>query len=47
MSQFAYVHRGAGVDDMFNFETFGNSFLCLFMITTSAGKKIIVLECYK
>nr|BCR34228.1 sodium channel protein type 1 subunit alpha [Ciona intestinalis] len=37
MSQFAYVHRGAGVDDMFNFETFGNSFLCLFMITTSAG----------
>nr|CAB3265897.1 sodium channel protein type 9 subunit alpha [Phallusia mammillata] len=37
MSQFAYVHRGAGIDDMFNFETFGNSFLCLFMITTSAG----------
>nr|BAA04133.1 voltage-gated sodium channel [Halocynthia roretzi] len=37
MSQFAYVHRGDGIDDIFNFETFPNSFLCLFMITTSAG----------
>uniref|UniRef100_H2ZFQ6 Sodium channel protein n=1 Tax=Ciona savignyi TaxID=51511 RepID=H2ZFQ6_CIOSA len=37
MSQFAYVRRSGGVDDIFNFETFANSFLCLFMITTSAG----------
>uniref|UniRef100_A0A9J7YRE9 Sodium channel protein n=1 Tax=Cyprinus carpio carpio TaxID=630221 RepID=A0A9J7YRE9_CYPCA len=26
-----------GIDDMFNFETFGNSMICLFQITTSAG----------
>uniref|UniRef100_A0A8C1DG33 Sodium channel protein n=1 Tax=Cyprinus carpio carpio TaxID=630221 RepID=A0A8C1DG33_CYPCA len=26
-----------GIDDMFNFETFGNSIICLFQITTSAG----------
>ena len=38
MSQFAYVKRDGGLDDMYNFCTFGNSFLCLFMITTSAGK---------
>jgi len=37
MSQFAYVKRDGGLDDMFNFCTFPNSFLCLFMITTSAG----------
>jgi len=37
MSQFAYVQRFSGVDDMYNFETFTNSFICLFMITTSAG----------
>ncbi|XP_066564744.1 sodium channel, voltage gated, type VIII, alpha subunit b isoform X1 [Amia ocellicauda] len=37
MSNFAYVKKGAGIDDMFNFETFGNSMICLFMITTSAG----------
>ncbi|XP_077966258.1 sodium channel protein type 3 subunit alpha-like isoform X1 [Styela clava] len=37
MSQFAYVQRGGIIDDIFNFETFANSFLCLFMITTSAG----------
>ncbi|XP_058248450.1 sodium channel, voltage-gated, type I-like, alpha isoform X2 [Hemibagrus wyckioides] len=37
MSQFAYVKKEAGIDDMFNFETFGNSMLCLFQITTSAG----------
>ncbi|TSK14520.1 Sodium channel protein type 4 subunit alpha A [Bagarius yarrelli] len=37
MSNFAYVKKGAGVDDIFNFETFGNSILCLFEITTSAG----------
>ncbi|KAL1779033.1 sodium channel protein type 4 subunit alpha [Sigmodon hispidus] len=37
MSNFAYVKKEAGIDDMFNFETFGNSIICLFEITTSAG----------
>uniref|UniRef100_A0A8C5AQU6 Sodium channel protein n=1 Tax=Gadus morhua TaxID=8049 RepID=A0A8C5AQU6_GADMO len=37
MSNFAYVKKEAMVDDMFNFETFGNSIICMFMITTSAG----------
>lgn len=37
MSNFAYVRKGAMIDDMFNFETFGNSMICMFMITTSAG----------
>ncbi|TKC49943.1 hypothetical protein EI555_020366, partial [Monodon monoceros] len=37
MSNFAYVKREVGIDDMFNFETFGNSMICLFQITTSAG----------
>ncbi|XP_043939364.1 sodium channel protein type 8 subunit alpha isoform X2 [Protopterus annectens] len=37
MSNFAYVKKQAGIDDMFNFETFGNSMICLFQITTSAG----------
>ncbi|KAM5151938.1 sodium channel protein type 2 subunit alpha-like isoform 3-T3 [Mantella aurantiaca] len=37
MSNFAYVKKESGIDDMFNFETFGNSMICLFMITTSAG----------
>ncbi|XP_040213742.1 sodium channel protein type 2 subunit alpha-like isoform X2 [Rana temporaria] len=37
MSNFAYVKKEAGIDDMFNFETFGNSMICLFQITTSAG----------
>uniref|UniRef100_A0A3Q3WUG1 Sodium channel protein n=1 Tax=Mola mola TaxID=94237 RepID=A0A3Q3WUG1_MOLML len=37
MSNFAYVKKEAVIDDMFNFETFGNSMICLFMITTSAG----------
>ncbi len=37
MSNFAYVRKSDGIDDMFNFETFGNSMLCLFQITTSGG----------
>ncbi|XP_063076806.1 sodium channel protein type 4 subunit alpha A [Engraulis encrasicolus] len=37
MSNFAYTKKQAGIDDMMNFETFGNSIICLFMITTSAG----------
>uniref|UniRef100_A0A3Q1G990 Sodium channel protein n=1 Tax=Acanthochromis polyacanthus TaxID=80966 RepID=A0A3Q1G990_9TELE len=37
MANFAYVKKQDGVDDMFNFETFGNSMICLFQISTSAG----------
>ncbi|XP_036595578.1 sodium channel protein type 10 subunit alpha-like [Trichosurus vulpecula] len=37
MANFAYVKQEAGIDDMFNFQTFANSMLCLFQITTSAG----------
>uniref|UniRef100_A0AAQ6A321 Sodium channel protein n=1 Tax=Amphiprion ocellaris TaxID=80972 RepID=A0AAQ6A321_AMPOC len=37
MSNFGYVKHGAGIDDLYNFETFGNSMIILFMITTSAG----------
>ncbi|XP_072298967.1 sodium channel protein type 4 subunit alpha B [Eucyclogobius newberryi] len=37
MGNFAYVKKEAMIDDMFNFEDFGNSMICLFMITTSAG----------
>ncbi|XP_038645641.1 sodium channel, voltage-gated, type I-like, alpha isoform X5 [Scyliorhinus canicula] len=37
MSNFAYVRKESGIDDMFNFETFGNSMICLFQVTTSAG----------
>nr|XP_009680486.1 PREDICTED: sodium channel protein type 5 subunit alpha-like [Struthio camelus australis] len=37
MANFAYVKMADGIDDMFNFQTFANSMLCLFQITTSAG----------
>ncbi|XP_073329243.1 sodium channel, voltage-gated, type I-like, alpha [Pagrus major] len=37
MSNFAYVKREEGIDDLFNFETFANSMICLFQITTSGG----------
>uniref|UniRef100_H9GF31 Sodium channel protein n=1 Tax=Anolis carolinensis TaxID=28377 RepID=H9GF31_ANOCA len=37
MANFAYVKHEHGIDDMFNFQTFANSMLCLFQITTSAG----------
>uniref|UniRef100_A0A673D0Q9 Sodium channel protein n=1 Tax=Sphaeramia orbicularis TaxID=375764 RepID=A0A673D0Q9_9TELE len=37
MSNFAYVKKESGIDDLFNFETFPNSMICLFQITTSAG----------
>ncbi|NWR70465.1 SCN5A protein, partial [Centropus bengalensis] len=37
MANFAYVKKEDGIDDMFNFQTFANSMLCLFQITTSAG----------
>uniref|UniRef100_S4RAP9 Sodium channel protein n=1 Tax=Petromyzon marinus TaxID=7757 RepID=S4RAP9_PETMA len=37
MSNFGYLKHTAGIDEIFNFETFGGSMLCLFQITTSAG----------
>uniref|UniRef100_A0A3Q3WJF6 Sodium channel protein n=1 Tax=Mola mola TaxID=94237 RepID=A0A3Q3WJF6_MOLML len=37
MANFAYIKKQDGIDDMFNFETFGNSMICLFQISTSAG----------
>ncbi|NXY31722.1 SCN5A protein, partial [Pomatorhinus ruficollis] len=37
MANFANVKMEDGIDDMFNFQTFANSMLCLFQITTSAG----------
>ncbi|XP_073927118.1 sodium channel protein type 7 subunit alpha isoform X2 [Castor canadensis] len=37
MYNFAYVKKEAGIDDMFNFETFGSSMLCLFQVTIFAG----------
>ncbi|KAJ8345448.1 hypothetical protein SKAU_G00296410 [Synaphobranchus kaupii] len=37
LSQFAYVKKMAGIDDMYNFETFGNSMICMFKMTTLAG----------
>nr|XP_005290453.2 sodium channel protein type 2 subunit alpha-like isoform X1 [Chrysemys picta bellii] len=42
MSNFAYVKREDGIDDMFNFETFGNSMICLFQITTSGGWDLLL-----
>ncbi|OCT63542.1 hypothetical protein XELAEV_18044638mg [Xenopus laevis] len=42
MSNFAYVKKESGIDDMFNFETFGNSMICLFQITTSAGWDLLL-----
>ena len=37
MSNFAYVKKEAGIDDMSNFETFSSSMLCLFRVTVFAG----------
>uniref|UniRef100_A0A3Q3B869 Sodium channel protein n=1 Tax=Kryptolebias marmoratus TaxID=37003 RepID=A0A3Q3B869_KRYMA len=37
MSNFAYVKKEGMMDDIFNFENFGNSMICMFTITTSAG----------
>ncbi|XP_041700319.1 sodium channel protein type 2 subunit alpha [Coregonus clupeaformis] len=42
MSNFAYVKKESGIDDMFNFETFGNSMICLFQITTSGGWDLLL-----
>lgn len=37
MSSFMHVKRSAGIDDMFNFETFFSSMMILFQTCTSAG----------
>ncbi|XP_041344816.1 sodium channel protein type 5 subunit alpha-like [Pyrgilauda ruficollis] len=37
MANFACLPLGGGIDDIFNFQTFCGSILCLFQITTSAG----------
>lgn len=37
MTNFACAPWKNGIDDTFNFQTFGGSMLCLFQITTSAG----------
>ncbi|KAF7245757.1 Sodium channel protein type 5 subunit alpha [Varanus komodoensis] len=37
MTNLACASWKSGIDDMFNFQTFGSSMLCLFQITTSAG----------
>nr|XP_020034055.1 sodium channel protein type 11 subunit alpha [Castor canadensis] len=37
MNWFSKVEKKFGIDDIFNFETFAGSMLCLFQITTSAG----------
>ncbi|XP_060539344.1 sodium channel protein type 5 subunit alpha-like [Pantherophis guttatus] len=37
MANFSCASWCQGIDNIFNFQTFGNSMLCLFQITTSAG----------
>uniref|UniRef100_UPI00358E9D2A sodium channel protein type 3 subunit alpha-like n=1 Tax=Myxine glutinosa TaxID=7769 RepID=UPI00358E9D2A len=37
MAQFGFLRHTKGINDMYNFETFSGSMLCLFQITTSAG----------
>uniref|UniRef100_A0A2K5CEB4 Sodium channel protein n=1 Tax=Aotus nancymaae TaxID=37293 RepID=A0A2K5CEB4_AOTNA len=37
MNWFSKVNPESGIDDIFNFQTFASSMLCLFQITTSAG----------
>ncbi|XP_037622668.1 sodium channel protein type 4 subunit alpha B-like isoform X1 [Sebastes umbrosus] len=37
MFHFAHVKREPLIDDIFNFETFGNSMICMFMATASTG----------
>ncbi|NP_002967.2 sodium channel protein type 7 subunit alpha isoform X1 [Homo sapiens] len=37
MYNFAYVKKEAGINDVSNFETFGNSMLCLFQVAIFAG----------
>ncbi|XP_053175429.1 sodium channel protein type 4 subunit alpha-like [Scomber japonicus] len=37
MSQFRYVKKSAMIDDLVNFETFGNSMMTMFLISTITG----------
>jgi voltage-gated sodium channel type II alpha len=37
MQLFMHVKHNNGIDDMFNFETFGQSLIILFQVATSAG----------
>jgi hypothetical protein len=37
MQLFMHVKHNNGIDDMFNFETFGKSMILLFQVATSAG----------
>lgn len=37
MSNFSYVRKGAMIDDMYNFETFGSSMIFMFTITNPAA----------
>lgn len=37
MFNFAYVKKGAAIDDLYNFETFLSSMTCMFLTTTSTG----------
>lgn len=37
MFNFAYVKKESGIDDLFNFETFCSSFICMFMTSTTTG----------
>ncbi|XP_067349069.1 sodium channel protein type 4 subunit alpha B-like isoform X2 [Channa argus] len=43
MLNFAYVKKEAMIDDMINFETFGNSIICMFVITTRAGWDAVLI----
>ena len=42
MSFFMHVKHTEGIDDIFNFETFGNSMILLFQISTSAGWDVVL-----
>lgn len=43
MFNFAYVKKGAGIDDLFNFETFYSSMICLFMTSTTTEWSSLLL----
>lgn len=42
MSSFSYVKKSNGIDEVVNFETFGNSMLLLFRVGTAAGWNTIL-----
>ncbi|XP_076588349.1 sodium channel protein type 4 subunit alpha B-like [Chaetodon auriga] len=43
MFNFPYVKEGAGIDDLYNFETFWSSLTCMFMTSTSTGWLVFLL----